>query len=377
MKNKIGKNGSKKLRHLFLRSALITLACVAVAFGGIIIAGRSLFDAVQINADYEEYQPKQKRNTEEDKEKELAKKIKPTDITDKTIMVFGVDKEEARTDTILVAHYNSMNGRVSIVSIPRDTKVEWSDEQIEKAQELERTYQYYSKITDMSSLGGIENLRYFTIRSVEEMLDVKVDNYVVVNTKVIREIVDKLGGIEVEVPRRMQYDDDYQDLHIDLQPGLQTLNGAQAEGLLRWRHDKSGNEQYARGDLGRIETQQTFIKAFADKVLNDLSLGKIVDLITTVYGNLQTDVSFDEALSYTNYLSHISVDNMGFRTLPGDDAWIDGRSYYLADEGNLMEFVNEEFYGIGALEDEESLETIDSQASENETESISTESVEG
>ena len=73
MKNKIGKNGSKKLRRLFLRSALITLACVAVAFGGVIITGRSLFDAVQINADYEEYQPKQKRNTEEDKEKELER----------------------------------------------------------------------------------------------------------------------------------------------------------------------------------------------------------------------------------------------------------------------------------------------------------------
>lgn len=356
-----------------MRSALITLACVAVAFGGIIIAGRSLFDAVQINADYEEYQPKQKRNTEEDKEKELAKKIKPTDITDKTIMIFGVDKEEARTDTILVAHYNSMNGRVSIVSIPRDTKVEWSDEQIQKAQELERSYQYYSKITDMSSLGGIENLRYFTIRSVEEMLDVRVDNYVVVNTKVIREIVDKLGGIEVNVPRRMEYDDNYQDLHIDLQPGLQKLNGAQAEGLLRWRHDKSGKEQYARGDLGRIETQQIFIKAFADKVLNDLSLGKIVDLITTVYSNLKTDVSFDEALSYTNYLSHISVDNMELKTLPGDDAWIDGRSYYLADEDNLTEFVNKEFYGIGTSEDEENPEVTSGEAATNE----STESAEG
>lgn len=362
MKKKIGKNGSRKLRQLFLRSALITLACVGVIFGGVLIAGNSLFDAVQINADYEEYTPKSSHHPKTQESNEEVE-IEPTAIEDKTIMIFGVDKDETRTDTILIAHFNSANHKVCIASVPRDTKVEWTDEQLEKAQELGRSYQYTSKITDMSSLGGVDNLRYFTIRSVEEMLDIKVDNYVVVNTKVIREIVDKLGGIEVDVPRVMKYDDFDQDLHIDLEPGFQLLNGEQAEGLLRWRHNNSYSEQYAQGDLGRIETQQIFIEAFADKVLNDLSIKKVVDVITSIYSNVKTDISLQEALSYTNYLSYLSLDNMSLKTIPGksvkEDLW-----YYEVDEDKIMEFVDEEFYGIVAIiQDQE--EESDGQGSSN------------
>lgn len=345
MKRKISKNEASRLKQLFLRSALITLACVGVVFVGLLVAGKSLLDGVQIKSDYDEYKPKSIHGVKAENDTEEEVNIEPTEITDKTIMIFGVDKDETRTDTILIAHFNSATNSVGIASVPRDTKVTWTDEQISKANELGRSYQYSSKITDMSSLGGIDNLRYFTIRSVEEMLDIKVDNYVVVNTKVIREIVDKLGGIEVEVPRRMQYDDNYQDLHIDLQPGLQLLNGVQAEGMLRWRHDKDNIEQYARGDLGRIETQQIFIKAFANKVLNDMSLTKIVDVITSIYGNVKTDIGLGEALSYTNYLSYISMDKLKLKTLPGNDVRED-RSYYIVDQDAMMPFINEVFYGI-------------------------------
>ena len=337
---KISKKQASKLKRLFLRSALITLGCIAVIFLGAIIIGKNLVKSVQVETDYVEYTPKASEHTQNEKDIQ-----EPVEMEDKTIMVFGVDKGEARTDTILIAHFDSTNQKVYITSIPRDTKVFWTEEQQDKALELGRSYQYISKITEMSSLGGIENLRYFTIRSVEEMLDVKVDNYVVVNTKVIRELVDKLGGIEVNVPRVMQYDDNYQDLHIDLQPGLQVLNGEQAEGLLRWRHNKSYSEQYAQGDIGRIETQQLFIKAFADKVINDVSVEKVVDVLTAIYANIKTDISFNEALNYVQYLPYLSVNNIELKTLPGEskleDVW-----YYIVDEEETMMYVNEAFYGM-------------------------------
>ena len=359
MKKKIRKKVSNQLKKLFLWSALITLSCVLVVLIGIVTVGNSLMKAVQVDTEYVEYQPKADRQM---KESTKTDKKVPVKMEDKTIMVFGVDKEEARTDTILIVHFDSKNERVYITSVPRDTKVIWTEEQRDKAVELGRPYQYESKITDMSSLGGIENLRYFTIRSVEEMLDVKIDNYVVVNTSVIRELVDQLGGIEVNVPRVMQYDDYYQDLHIDLKPGLQVLNGEQAEGLLRWRHNKSYSEQYAEGDLGRIETQQLFIKAFSKKVINDVSLGKIIDIVTAIYSNIKTDISFQEALSYINYLPYLSANNIILETLPGEsmleDVW-----YYIVDEDEVLHLVNKQFYGMTSMleptseEDEDLLET--------------------
>ena len=339
MKNNQFKYPPKEIRQIFLKSMLITAGVVAVLFVGILTFGASIFNKIHIGSDYEVYSPKTSRGMQG-----LGEDTSDVAITDKNIVVFGVDKDEARTDTILVVHFDSKNSKTCIVSIPRDTKVTWTESQQDKAIELERSYQYESKITEMSSLGGIKNLRYFTIRTIEEMLDIKVDNYVVINTSMIREIVDKLGGIEVNVPREMKYTDNYQDLHIDLEAGLQLLDGEAAEGLLRWRHNNDFSEQYAEGDLGRIETQQLFIEAFADKVLNNLSVSDIISIITSIYSNVQTDVSLKQAIDYTAYLEHISVGNITMKTLPGEsvreDLW-----YYIVNEDEIPTFLNENFYG--------------------------------
>ncbi|MBE6023321.1 MAG: LytR family transcriptional regulator [Cellulosilyticum sp.] len=346
----MGKKKASKLRYLFLRSALITLGCISVLCIGAMIIGKNLVESVQVETEYVEYTPKASHHLEKEfsaeSEQEVMECIEPTrTLEDKTIMIFGVDKEEARTDTILLAHFDGKTEQIDIMSIPRDTKVFWSETQQDKAVELGRSYQYYSKITDMSSLGGIDHLRYFTIRSVEEMLDIKVDHYAVVNTKVIRELVDRLGGIEVNVPRFMQYDDYYQDLHIDLKPGMQILNGEQAEGLLRWRHNNDFTQQYAEGDLGRIETQQLFIEAFADKLINEVSVGTVIDVLTAIYMNIKTDVSFSEVLEYIQYLPYLSMNNIELTTLPGqsqlEEVW-----YYIMDEEEAKRYVDRVFYGI-------------------------------
>lgn len=353
MKSNKFKYPPKEIRRIFLKSMLITTGVVAILFVVALAFGASLFNRMHIGSDYEVYSPKINHD-----QQDSGEDLSDVAITDKNIVVFGVDKDEARTDTILVVHFDSKNSNTSIVSIPRDTKVTWTESQQDKAIELERSYQYESKITEMSSLGGIENLRYFTIRSIEEMLDIKVDNYVVINTNIIREIVDKLGGIEVNVPREMKYTDNYQDLHIDLEPGFQLLDGEAAEGLLRWRHNNDFSEQYAEGDLGRIETQQLFIEAFADKVLNELSISNIISIITSIYSNVQTDVSLKQAIDYTAYLEHISIGNITMKTLPGEsvreDLW-----YYIVNEDEIPTFVNENFYGEVQNIADSNMENID------------------
>lgn len=362
MEDQSNKYPPQKIKRIFKKSIIIAV-CILIGLLGIgIILSMCAFNKVHVESAYETYMPKSEQE-DSNLEKQDTVQKKPVVMSDRNIAIFGVDKEEARTDTILVAHLNSKESKICIVSIPRDTKVYWSDEQIEKAEQLGRPYQYYSKITDMSSLGGIENLRYFTIRSIEELMDIKIDNYVVVNTQVVREIVDKLGGIEFNVPREMKYTDNWQGLHIDLEPGWQVLNGEQAEGLLRWRHNDNYSEQYALGDLGRIETQQAFIKVFMDKVLNDLSISKILSIITSIYSNVKTDIGFTQIMNYLGYMDYISEEHIEVKTLPGEsveqELW-----YYITDEDEVRSFVDENFYDKVSLAEAEGVPATESLSEE-------------
>ena len=115
--------------QLFRRAAFITLGVVGVIFMVALIVGRNLFKAVQVDTEYIAYTPKASSHTPDMVKKE-GKKPK---VKSKTIMVFGVDKGEGRTDTILIAHLDSNTEKVSVVSVPRDTRVYWSEEQRDKA----------------------------------------------------------------------------------------------------------------------------------------------------------------------------------------------------------------------------------------------------
>ena len=323
------------LLRIFLKSMCISFIVIIACIGVFALSTSIFFKKVSVSTTAVVAEKSQ--SVEEEVEEEILKE--PATIK-KNIVVFGVDQGEARTDTILLVHFDSTTSRINVMSIPRDTKVTWTQAQQDLAVQLGRSYSYTSKITDMSSLGGIDNLRQFTISTIEDMLKIKVDNYVVVNTSMLREVVDKIGGVEVDVPRVMQYTDKSQGLYIDLQPGLQLLNGQQAEGLLRWRHDIHYNEQYAQGDLGRIETQHLFIEAFAKKVLSIRSIPQITGLISSVYKNIKTDITLTEALSYVAYLKDLSVDKMTFKTLPGESAREDGLWYFFPDEIETSQYID-------------------------------------
>lgn len=268
----------------------------------------------------------------------------------KNIAIFGVDKDGIRTDVIFVVNLNTETSAIKVIAVPRDTKVTWTTFQQEKMQELEKGYYEYSKITEMSAHGGIDNLRYFTISTLEDIMGLHIDHYAVINISAFRKIVDAIGGVEVNVPRVMQYSDNYQDLHIDLQPGLQVLNGEQAEGLVRWRHNEDYSDQYAEGDVGRIETQQLFLKALAHKILNESSALDLFKIATTLYTDLKTDIKLEEIKDYLQYLSHFSVDKITFATLPGEavrqDKW-----YYILNQPEVDAFMQKILYDRDSIPD--------------------------
>ncbi len=245
-------------------------------------------------------------------------------------LIMGTDQEGTRTDTLMFCTYNKENGRIRIVSIPRDTYVTVDDETYTKMRE---TYPQPGsksmKINAVHHFGGEEYGVDLIIEQVENLMNRDVDFYAKVNFEIFKYIIDSVGGIEFYVPQNMQYYDPYQDLNIDLQEGLQILDGDMAEQLVRYR---SG---YANADLGRVDVQQQFMKAFISQTL---SKGKILSNpgvyfnVLFKYNYVETNAGLFDALSYAFLLGGIDTENIETQTLPGTPSYQSGQSVYVADE---------------------------------------------
>lgn len=327
---KINLNVNKK----YLKRASIIIAAIAALIGIGYMIIQFMYNGMVIKEDKKALDNIPKYNRNESKQE---------DDINQNIAVFGVDKDEMRTDVIFVVNLNTQTNAIKVIAVPRDTKVAWTQFQQDKMEELDKGYHEYSKITEMSAYGGIDNLRYFTVNTLEDIMGLRIDHYAVINIDAFRKVVDAIGGVEVDVPRRMTYNDHYQGLHIDLQPGLQVLNGEQAEGLVRWRHNEDYSEQYAEGDVGRIETQQIFLKALAKKLLSTDTAGQLLKIVNAVYNDLKTDIKFNELQTYISYANQFKLSDITFATLPGEaireDKW-----YYILDQVEVDAFMQKFLY---------------------------------
>ena len=158
-----------------------------------------------------------------------------------------------------------------------------------------------------------------------------------------KEVIDALGGVEFEVPFRMKYDDPVQNLHIDLQPGLQVLDGEAAHDFVRFRKGNAGYPGYAMGDLGRIEAQQAFIKALIQQKVNAKYLLKADELFEVVVRNVRTNYTAKDLIRHLGAISKVDSELMTMYQLPGAAKTIGGVSYFLCDERATQELVDTVF----------------------------------
>ena len=225
------------------------------------------------------------------------------------------------TDTMMYVNYNVETGKVAMMSIPRDTYI--TNE--------------YCVGHKLNSLYRGKNTQAF-VEQIEELIGVDIDYYLIFDSKMLIDIVDKVGGVEVDVPVRMKYDDPTQNLHIDLKKGTQVLNGKQAEQFVRYRKGNDGSG-YARGDLQRTEVQQQFIKNFISTVLSAKNLTKIPDLINVALDNTDTNITAREVLKYSTDAMKIDTSNISSCTAPGDAKYINNISYFVMDKEKTKELV--------------------------------------
>jgi polyisoprenyl-teichoic acid--peptidoglycan teichoic acid transferase len=240
------------------------------------------------------------------------------DIDNITVLFAGLDESKERgtpalrTDALMLATFNQKQKSIKLLSIPRDSYVYIPS----KGRQ--------DKITHAYGKGGITS----TIETVEELLDIPVDYYVKMNFDAFIDVVEALGGVDVNVTKHID-EMDSKDRHhaIILEPGFQTLNGEEALAYARTRKIDS--------DIERGKRQQEIIKAIITKASSAQSVTKYGDVIEAVGENMETDLSFKDMKSFIDYVTagtYLSVDTL---TLEGSNSTIGGVYYYQLDETTL------------------------------------------
>ncbi|MCT4611921.1 MAG: LCP family protein [Clostridia bacterium] len=249
------------------------------------------------------------------------------------VAVFGVDKAGVRTDVIFVCSVNFETNKVNLLSIPRDTKVILDDKfynELDNNRYIPKTKTV--KINEVHAYAGRAKANEMSVKAIEKILGIKIDNYVKVNITAFREIVDGIGGVTMNVPRRMYYVDPVQGLYINLQPGVQHLDGRKAEQLVRFRKSSNGGG-YRRGDVDRIQVQQMFLKELVKEVMDkeNFNIATMTSLISSAYKYVQTDMDLAEMISYARKGMELNLTDLYMETLPGTPKGINGISYYQYD----------------------------------------------
>ena len=224
------------------------------------------------------------------------------------ILLLGVstDIDVKMTDTIIVATYNPKTQTASLLSIPRDTYV---GKDYSKGSASE-------KINALYHQKGIETLK----DKVNEITGLDIKYYMVIDNEALIKLVDVLGGVDFEVPIRMLYHDLTQDLTIDLQQGMQKLDGAKAEQLLRFRKNDDGTgypASYGSDDIGRMKTQRNFMMATAKQTLQAKNIFKIREIIDVLYEYVETNLSISSIKAYIPYAVEFNLENLQSAVSPG------------------------------------------------------------
>lgn len=241
----------------------------------------------------------------------------PDNIGKVNIMVLGVDQRQedaGRSDTLFLITLDTKTKKTALLSIPRDVRVKIPG-------------YGFDKINHAYSLGGHQ----LTQRTVEELLGAPVDYYIEVDFAGFNKIVDAVGGVNINVEKRMYYEDPYDNLVIDIQPGLQHMNGETAIQYVRYRDET--------GDIGRIERQQYFVRAMMEEVTSPSILVRIPSIISEVKSAIRTDLSVAELIGLGKVLQDAKQQGLQTYTAPGSPIDINGVNYLTPDISALRDYM--------------------------------------
>lgn len=246
------------------------------------------------------------------------------------MLLLGVDGDtfsSTRSDTIMIAVVNPQQSKVSLLSIPRDLRVEIPGEE------------GHDKINAAFSRGGVD----LTAKTIEETFGIHTDYYATINFKGFQEMVDAIGGVQVDVEKDMTFSDRITKTQFSLNKGPQSLNGIQALNYARFRKD-------GEGDFGRMRRQQQVIRAIVDQTVAFRNIPKIIDIIQVVDKNFNSNVSFKDLGLLALKMRNLEGDKIETLKLNAGTDMINGVSYVTASQDQIQEAAQKVF---DALDDTE------------------------
>lgn len=237
------------------------------------------------------------------------------------ILVIGTDKSSALTDTIVLFQVNTADKTIKALSIPRDTRV-----LVKKS---------YYKINNVYSFAGKKEQNLMD--QVRGLTALPIHYYVTVGLEGFRNIVDFLGGVDIDVKKPMNYNDPAQNLSIHIAAGFQHMNGKTAEGYVRYRHN------YVNGDIDRVKIQQEFIKEFIKQKLTLSNIMNAKEIFTVLKEYITTNFSISEVVGIVNKLKGTDTSAIKTFSLPGEPQTINDVSYWIAHPEEIKALINAEF----------------------------------
>ncbi len=258
------------------------------------------------------------------------------------ILVAGLDDISNSTDVIMICSLDLKNGAASVLQIPRDTYINknvatYKVSRINAVYAAAYNYEvnHKGKKADEARTTAINAL----CDVVEQNMCVVIDRYAVLTIDGFSDIINKIGGVEFDVPFDMKYSDPEQDLYIDLKAGKQLLDGDRAAQFVRYRYG------YSNADIGRIEKRADFLRAVAVQ-LKQKPLSALEGVISAVIGDcLSTDVGLNDAVYFLRGAYGIDVENVTIETLAGGSP-VDMSSgvvspYYVMKRYRALEQIND------------------------------------
>ena len=235
-----------------------------------------------------------------------------------TFALLGKDKESGNTDTIIVVTYDTVEQKVGMVSIPRDTAVK-------------RTWSKYPKINGAYAMSGPDTLK----QEIEQTFGIPIDYYIYIKLEGFIALVDELGGVDVYIPEDMNYDDPYQDLHIHYTKGNWHLNGQQAMEVVRFRDNNDGT---GYTDVGRAAMQRQVLVELAKKAASWNSLTRVKEFLNIFQTYIKTDLSTEDMLWFATQAMQVDL-STGLQqgSLEGrSDAYYKGYSWCFVYEAETI-----------------------------------------
>jgi len=319
------KKSKKKRPVLKVFLFIIIFALLAMVGYGtyIVIKGKGLIKNISIAVDEDDSGTKISIPVKE------SVKEKPV-----TMLLLGIDQRSGagglNTDVIMVAALNPSTKKGAVVAMSRDTRISYEG----KTRKANAFYANYYVAAQREGADKVEAMRKAKESAKQlfgEFYEIPLQYAVSVNFQGFRDVVDVLGGVDINVDMRMRWTDSHDGTDIDLHPGQQTLNGKQTLDFVRFRQSKENPN--ASSDFERNSRQTIVIKAILKKMISLGGVTKIGNVIDEISEDVHTDMPSEEITRMLTTYYNIDIDNITFTTLKG--TW--KNPYVVADEASLAE----------------------------------------